>query len=271
VLQIVKLTNFLKLLKIIKTNKHLKRVKSLHTYFNPELKVLVKNEAASHIKYKRQLTQLNPEPPKLKAFIKIHKQHNPIRPVVSYTHAPAYKVAGFLANFLKEILALPNKYDVKNSVTLIEELKQINLNPNSRLCSFDTDNMYPNIPKLQVMDIINNICCNMGIMANVRQWINILVKAVLEQNYFAHNNIIYQKMEGLTMGAPTSSIFSEVFVQYLEHTQIAGILTKYAIAYHRYVDYILIIYNNDNTNIEHLLSKFNGLHTDMQFTIETEI
>jgi hypothetical protein len=104
----------------------------------------------------------------------------------------------------------------------------------------------------------------MGIMANVRHGINSLVKAILEQNYFAHNNIIYQQMEGL-------AIFSEVFVQYLEHTQIVGILSKYnVIAYHRYVDDILIIYN-DNTNIEHLLSKFNGLHTDTQFTLETEI
>jgi hypothetical protein len=112
----------------------------------------------------------------------------------------------------------------------------------------------------------------MGIMASDRHGINILVKAVLEQNYFAHNHIIYQQMEGLAMGAPTSSIFSEVFVQYLEHTQIAGILTKYNfIAYHRYVDDILIIYNNDNTNIEHLLSEFNGLHIDMQFTIDTGI
>jgi hypothetical protein len=129
---------------------------------------------------------------KLKAFLKIHKLHNPIRPVVSYRQAPAYKVALFLDKFLKEILALPNTYNVKNSLTLIEELKQINFNPNSRLCSFDIDNMYPNIPKLQVMHIINSICYNMGIAANVRYGVNTLVKEVLEQNYFAHNNIIYQ-------------------------------------------------------------------------------
>jgi hypothetical protein len=111
----------------------------------------------------------------------------------------------------------------------------------------------------------------MEIAANVRYGVNTLVKEVLEQNYFAHNNIIYQQMEGLAMGAPTSSIFSEAFIQYLEHTQIVNILAKYnVIAYHRYVDDILIVYNSDNINIEHLLSKFNGLHPDMQFTIEME-
>jgi hypothetical protein len=91
------------------------------TYFNPRSKKYwQKNEAVSHIRNKGQLTQLNTEPPKLKAFIKIHKLHNPIRPVVSYRQAPAYKVALFLAKFLKEILALPNTYNVKNSLTLIE-------------------------------------------------------------------------------------------------------------------------------------------------------
>jgi hypothetical protein len=71
-------------------------------------KAMVKNEAISHIKNTGQLTQLSPEPPKLKAFVKIHKQTNPIRPIVSYRQAPAYKVALFLAKFLAEILALPN-------------------------------------------------------------------------------------------------------------------------------------------------------------------
>jgi hypothetical protein len=60
----------------------------------------------------------------------------------------------------------------------------------------------------------------MGIAANVRYGVNTLVKEVLEQNYFAHNNIIYQQTEGLAMGAPTYSIFSEAFIQRLEHTQI---------------------------------------------------
>jgi hypothetical protein len=98
-----------------------------------------------------------------------------------------------------------------------------------------------------------------------------LVKEVLEQNYFAHNNIIYQQTEGLAMGAPTSSIFSEAFIQHLEHTQIVNILAKYnVIAYHRYVDDILRVNNSDSTNVEDLLSKFNDLHPDMQFKIEME-
>jgi hypothetical protein len=50
------------------------------------------------------------------------------------------------------------------------------------------------------------------------------------------------------MGAPTSAILAETFIQYLEHTAIINILNKYHIIdYYRYVDDILIIYNTQTT------------------------
>jgi hypothetical protein len=50
------------------------------------------------------------------------------------------------------------------------------------------------------------------------------------------------------MGAPTSPSFSEIYFQWLEHNQILKILLEqHIIAYFRFVDDMLIIYNN----IEH--------------------
>jgi hypothetical protein len=37
----------------------------------------------------------NPKPPQIKAFIKLHKIGNPIRPIVNYQNAPIYKLAKF--------------------------------------------------------------------------------------------------------------------------------------------------------------------------------
>ena len=45
------------------------------------------------------------------------------------------------------------------------------------------------------------------------------------------------------MGAPTSSVFSEIYLQYIQNTEIYNLLLKYHIVgYFRYVDHILIIY-----------------------------
>jgi hypothetical protein len=72
------------------------------------------------------------------------------------------------------------------------------------------------------------------------------------------------------MGAPTSAILAEIFIQNLEHTKIINILKKYIIDYCRYVDDILIVHNKDITNIENTLIYFNSIHPNIQFTIENE-
>jgi hypothetical protein len=61
-------------------------------------------------------------------------------------------------------------------------------------------------------------------------------------------------LEGLAMGAPTSAILSEIYLQYIEHTYIYHTLQKPNITnYHRYVDDILITYDSTKTNINNTL------------------
>jgi hypothetical protein len=63
------------------------------------------------------------------------------------------------------------------------------------------------------------------------------------------------------MGAPTSAMLAEIFIQYLEHNGIINILKEHHITdYCRYVDDILIIYNEDYTNIDDTLKEFNSIH-----------
>jgi hypothetical protein len=57
---------------------------------------------------------------------------------------------------------------------------------------------------------------------------------ILEQNYLQFNNQFFKQDEGLTMGAPTSAILAETFIQHLEHTIIYKILSRNQIVdYHR--------------------------------------
>ena len=60
----------------------------------------------------------NPSVPKLRASTKIHKENNPIRPIVNYRTAPAYNLKKILNNILKTNLILENRYNIKNSVEL---------------------------------------------------------------------------------------------------------------------------------------------------------
>jgi len=72
------------------------------------------------------------------------------------------------------------------------------------------------------------------------------------------------------MGAPTSSILSEVYLQHIENTKIHQLLKKHRTeGYFRYVDDILVVYN-DNTNIYNVLEDFNNLAPKLKFTLEKE-
>jgi hypothetical protein len=73
------------------------------------------------------------------------------------------------------------------------------------------------------------------------------------------------------MGALTSAIFSEIYLQYIEHTSIIDILTKNTIhGYYLYVDDIPIIHDIELTNKHNVLKRFNTLSPKLTFTIEEE-
>jgi len=59
------------------------------------------------------------------------------------------------------------------------------------------------------------------------------------------------------MCAPTSSILSEIYLQSLENTKSLDILKEEKIiGYFRYVDDILIIYNENITDVNKVLKSF---------------
>jgi hypothetical protein len=94
---------------------------------------------------------------------------------------------------------------------------------------------------------------------------------VLEQNYFQFDQEYYKQTDELAMGAPTSAVLAEIYIQHMEHTQKYHILRKQQIiAYYRYVDDILIIYDQSKTNIDDTIQEFNKLQPIINFTIEKE-
>jgi hypothetical protein len=70
------------------------------------------------------------------------------------------------------------------------------------------------------------------------------------------------------VGASTSSLFSEIYLQYLEHTKILD--HHQLIGYFRYVDDILIAYDTQLTHIYNVLDQFNKINSKLQLTLEEE-
>jgi hypothetical protein len=106
---------------------------------------------------KWKIKGLNPAPPVMKGLIKLHKEQNPIRPVVIMCSSPSYKLAKFVSKHLSNLLCLPYSFNVKNSFQLINYLLDIKFDPQYSLCSFDISNMYTSILRDMLPNIMQNI------------------------------------------------------------------------------------------------------------------
>jgi hypothetical protein len=198
--------------------------------------------------------------PKIRGLIKIHKEDSPIRPIVDWKNAPAYKLARTLVKKLQTYIPLPYAFNIKNTIKLMNGLKDIPFGPNLRLASFDISNIYTNTPTDELLTIFESECENNFVEEGLKYDIIKLLKVVMDQNCFQFMSQTYVKHEGLTIGAPTSSILSEFYLQHLENSKIYDLLLSFNIVgYFLYVDDFLIVYNENKTDIEDLLNCFNSL------------
>jgi hypothetical protein len=214
---------------------------------------------------------MNPQTPNLHALIKLHKNPISIRPIINRCNSPAYKLATHLTHILKQYIHLPSPFNIKNTPHLINDLQNININKDIRLCSFDISNMYTNIPTNDMINIVRAALKHHNIRQKISDEIINITNTILSHNYFQFSNTCYRQEEGLAMGAPSSAILAEIYLQYIESINIYDILQKHnVIGYFRYVDDILLVYNEEITNINLTLQEFNNIHPKLTFTIEKE-
>jgi hypothetical protein len=100
------------------------------------------------------------------------------------------------------------------------------------------------------MEIIKSMILEQGLNLELTNELINITHTILRQNYFQFQSNFCVQKTGLAMGAPTSSVLSEVFLQHTEHTALYDILLRNKIlGYFRHVDDILIAYNDSITNI----------------------
>jgi len=95
---------------------------------------------------KWKFINMNPTAPTIKGRIKLHKPEQPIRPVVNWREAPAYKLARLFTQKIRHLAPLPNTYNMENTTDLITKLKNTFILPQFTLASLDITNLYTIIP-----------------------------------------------------------------------------------------------------------------------------
>jgi len=106
----------------------------------------------------------------------------------------------------------------------MDDLIEIPQGQYTNFASFDISSMYSNIPTGELMTILNELCNANDVVDKTTQEILRITQTLVNQNYFQFQGTIYVQNEGLAMGAPTSSILSEVYLQHMENTAIHELL-----------------------------------------------
>jgi hypothetical protein len=131
--------------------------------------------------------------------------------------------------------------------------------------------MYTNIPTDKIKSIVGSILDHSHIDDTKKQEILRYCNIILYKNFFQYRDRQYKEASYLAMGALTSSIFSEIYLQYMEHTTFVDILNKKKdIGYFHYVDDILIVYDKTAKDIENVIQTFKSIHLTLTFSKEEE-
>jgi hypothetical protein len=109
--------------------------------------------------------------------------------------APTFWLSGSTSHYLNILLnntlTLPSPFNVQNSHRIIQSLQDIEIDENTKLCSFDTENMYTNIPTSELRNIIKNIIDQNYCMSTVEKDELLGLLNLNQQNYFQFKNQCY--------------------------------------------------------------------------------
>jgi len=209
---------------------------------------------------------------KINAYIKTHKENEPIRPVIDNTQAPSYKIAKFLNNKIKAYKNLPNTYITINSGEIAQELHKLHITEKHRILTLDIKDLYVNLPKQGIIQSTIFWLDKNNTSKKIKEQIIRLLKIIIEQNYFQYNDQFFKPKNGIAMGLPISGMIAEIYLQHIEELHIKHwIESKEIIYYKRYVDDIIIIFNHSKTNETAITSIMNDINEQLEFKATMEV
>ena len=132
---------------------------------------------------------------------KIHKDNNPLRPIVSVSGTPTFNLSKYLAEILKPLVNT-SPYSVKNVRAFLEKVENIHVERDEIMISFDVVSLFPSAPldtARQPTEVL---------LTNVSSWqsrTNLDIQDILDlldlclSTEFCFDNKCYRQVSGRTL------------------------------------------------------------------------
>ena len=207
---------------------HSNPVHMLRNKVNKELKDLKEKKELSSEDYRRLYVNTSVTP-RFYGTIKIHKENNPIRPIVAFNDSPTYAVAKFLNKILTPFTE-ESEQKLKNSAHAKELLEAITVPPDYELVSFDVKSLFTSIPQQMALDCVKEVLDGSNVIigdSNLKpDSVLNLTKICVESTFFQFQQDIYKQIQGTPMGSPVSVVLSEITMQKIENQIIQNVVQE---------------------------------------------
>ena len=148
-----------------------------------------------------------------------------LRPIFSYSGSPLYNLNKYIASILKACQRQHLKEEnnnAKNSTTFSNYIRNVPIEDDEIMVSFDVTSFYTNIPIIDTLNIINDYVNNddqfTSKTAIPQDKFFDLVHMFFTTNWYTFNSKFYQQPDGVAMGGPAPSTTAEIYIQAYERT-----------------------------------------------------
>lgn len=220
---------------------------------------------------------------KIYSLPKVHKESTPLRPVTSTHASPGRNLAGKLVEWLTPFFR-DERLHIDNSEECKRMLKDIKLEPDDGLVSFDVVSMFTNIPTELAIECVMSKADEIGKSRGISpELLSRLLKFTLQEcSFFTYEMQTYKQVTGLPMGSPTSPLMTRAVMSDLINKQKPKMLVQpkflgiyvddtISVIHKDYAECALRTLNNYNERIKFIMKLESGRKNNfLEMTLHRE-
>ncbi|XP_077517763.1 uncharacterized protein LOC144128315 [Amblyomma americanum] len=212
----------------------------------------------------------NGSAPAIYGLPKVHKPDVPLRPIVDFTRSPLHALSGYLHQVIRPVVGRRTTY-VKDSSHFVNKLKDVTIDDEDVLVSFDVKSMFTSVPVDFAVSSCKRLLENDASLPS-RTPIEVvdlcrLLDFCLRNTYFVFRKQHYKQLFGTAMGASVSVVCANIVLERIE-AEALGSFHPAPKLFLRYVDDCFCVIRRQDAS--HFLEHLNSFQPTIQFTKEKQ-
>ena len=187
-------------------------------------------------------------------------------PVIDTKNTPYYGISKFLSNLINPLTE--KDYVFQDSFFVAKKIREIPkelFKDGYRFVFFEVESLFASVPLSRTINISDRIYNQKLLTANFREiTLKIFLKGCCTKNAFIFNNVIYEQINGISMGSFLGPKLANIIMTELE-IKVVDCLWKDGLLkfYLRYIDDTLALIKE--SDFDNVLSKLSNFHRSLNF------